>query len=195
MKRFMLLAVCCLAVIPCVRAQDDDGRFQAGVFADYFRSGATETNMFGLGGRLGVGILPSTTLEGEMAYDFNRGFVNPFTEITGGSLSYITSGVKTLHGLIGPRITLEHGPIRPFAEVKIGFINYSFNNLPVGFTSFSNQVQNLRDQTVNAALLVGGGPEGKVGPVSLRLDAGDEMYFNHGARQGLKVAFGPMIRF
>jgi hypothetical protein len=29
----------------------------------------------------------------------------------------------------------------------------------------------------------------------LRLDVGDEMYFNHGAHHNLKVMFGPYLRF
>ncbi|HTC42955.1 MAG TPA: hypothetical protein VK703_15370 [Candidatus Acidoferrales bacterium] len=194
MRRFLLLAVVCLASVPCLKAQED-GRFQVGAFADYFRSVATGTNMFGLGGRLGVGILPHTMLEGEMAYDFNRAFVDAFTYSTGGSVSYITSGVRTLHAMVGPRVTWEHGPIHPFAELKAGFINYDFSNVPTGYTSYSNQIQNLRNQDVNGAILAGGGLEGKVGPIGMRMDVGDEMYFNHGAHQGLKVSAGPYIRF
>lgn len=194
MRRLLLLAACCLMAVPCVKAQED-GVFQAGVFADYFRSGATGTNMFGIGGRVGGQILPHTTLEGELSYDFNRAFVNPFTEVSGGSVSYITSGVKTLQGFVGPRVTYEHGRIHPFAELKVGFVNYEFNNT-LGYTSVSNQVENLRNQNVNPAILLGGGLEGKIaGPVRLRMDVGDQMYFNHGAQQGLKVTVGPYVRF
>lgn len=193
MRRFLLLAACCLAAVPCVKAQDE-GNFQAGVFADYFRSSATGTNMFGVGARGGVLIVPHITLEGELAFDFNRGFTDAFDN-TYGSVSFIDSGVRTLHALFGPRATWEHGPIHPFAELKFGFIDYSFNNLPIGFTSFNNPIQNLRNQTLNLALLAGGGLEGKIGPVGLRLDVGDEMYFNHGAQQGLKLTFGPYLRF
>jgi hypothetical protein len=194
MRRFLLLVVFCLASVPCLKAQED-GRFQVGAFADYFRSGATGTNMFGLGGRFGVGILPHTTLEGEMAYDFNRAFTDAFTYSSGGSVNFITSGVRTLQTFAGPRVTWEHGPIHPFAELKVGFIDYDFNNVPTGYNSYSNQIQNLRAQDVNAALLAGGGLEGKVGPVGMRMDVGDEMYFNHGAHQGLKVTVGPYLRF
>ena len=196
MRRFLLLLLVCLAAVPCLRAQEEE-RFEAGAFADYFRSGATGTNMFGLGGRAGVGLFPHLMLEGEMAYDFNRGFEDAFTNTTtGGGVSFITSGTKTLHGLFGPRWTLQRGRIHPFVEAKVGFINYMFNNEPVGFNSFVNQIQNLRAQNVNATLLLGGGLEGRiVGPVGLRMDVGDEMYFNNGAQHGLKVTFGPMIRF
>jgi len=196
MRRFLLVLLVCLAAVPCLRAQEEE-RFEAGAFADYFRSGATGTNMFGLGGRAGVGLFPHLMLEGEMAYDFNRGFEDAFTNTTtGGGVSFLTSGTKTLHGLFGPRWTLQRGRIHPFVEAKVGFINYMFNNEPVGFNSFVNQIQNLRAQNVNATLLLGGGLEGRiVGPVGLRMDVGDEMYFNNGAQHGLKVTFGPIVRF
>jgi hypothetical protein len=196
MKRFVWVGVVvCLALIPCAKAQED-GTFQAGAFVDYYRAGATGTNMFGLGGRFGVGVTDSVTVEGEMAYDFNRAFVNSFTQVSGGSVSFIESNVRTLHGFVGPRMTIGQWPIRPFVELKLGFVNYSFGPLALGYTSFASQVANLRAQNVNAALLPGAGLEGKfVGPVSVRLDVGDEMYFNHGAHSGLKVMLGPYIRF
>jgi len=196
MRRFLLLLLVCLTAVPSLRAQEEE-RFEAGAFADYFRSGATGTNMFGLGGRAGVGLFPHIMLEGEMSYDFNRAFEDAFTNTTtGGGVSFITSGTKTLHGLFGPRWILQRGRIHPFVEAKVGFINYMFNNQPVGFNSFVNQIQNLRAQNVNATLLLGGGLEGRiVGPVGLRMDVGDEMYFNNGAQHGLKVTFGPIVRF
>jgi hypothetical protein len=195
MKRFLWLGVVCLAVVGCAKAQED-GNFQVGAFADYYRAGATGTNMFGLGGRVGVGLTDHVQLEGEMSYDFSRVFVNSFTQSTGGNVSFINSNVDTLHGFLGPRLTIGNWPIRPFVELKLGFVDYGFGGLSEGYTSFSNQVANLRAANVNAALLPGGGLEGKiVGPVGLRLDVGDEVYFNHGPRNGLKVTLGPVIRF
>jgi hypothetical protein len=37
--------------------------------------------------------------------------------------------------------------------------------------------------------------EGFVGPVGLRLEVGDDIYFDNGARNNLRVTFGPTIRF
>jgi len=42
------------------------------------------------------------------------------------------------------------------------------------------------------AILPGLGVEGFWGPIGLRLDGGDEIYFDHGARHNLKVGFGPV---
>lgn len=195
MRKLLLLLVCVVALAPYAKAQDEDGKVQVGGFADYFRSGVTGTNMFGLGARLGVNLWTQTALEGDGAFDFNRGFTNAFT-VNGGSTSFITSGVHNFHAFVGPRYTLfNRGPIHPFVDLKIGFINYSFNNLISGATSVSKPLQGILNDNTSAALLAGGGLEGFVGPVGLRLDVADEMYFNHGAQQGLRVTFGPYIRF
>jgi Outer membrane protein beta-barrel domain len=195
MKKYLFLVVCCLALMPYAKAQEDNYRFDAGVFADYFRLGATGTNMFGIGGRAGVELVPHIGIEGEFAFDFNRGFVDSFENEFGGA-SYVTSGVRDLHALFGPRFSVDRGPIRPFAEVKVGFDSFTFNNLPQGLNSLSNPIQNLRNQTLNAALLLGGGLEAKVaGRVGVRLDVGDELYFNNGVQHGLKATFGPVVRF
>jgi Outer membrane protein beta-barrel domain len=194
MKKFLFLVVCLLAFMPYAKAQDDY-KFDAGLFADYYRLGATGTNMWGIGGRAGLELLPHIGFEGELAFDFNRGFTNAFENSFGGT-SYVTSGVRDLHGLFGPRFSFDHGPIRPFVEAKFGFDSFTFNNIPTGLNSISNPIQNLRNQTLNPALFLGGGVEAKIkGHVAVRLDIGDEIYFNSGAQNGLKVTFGPVVRF
>jgi hypothetical protein len=194
MKRFAWMAVVCLVLIPCAKAQEE-GNFQAGAFADYYRASATGTNMFGLGGRLGMGLTDNLTVEADVAYDFSRTFNNSFVEYTGGSPSFVNSNVSTLHAFVGPRYSLGNRRIRPFLELKIGFINYNFGALASGYTSYSSQVALLRNDNFNGALLAGGGLEGKLGPVGMRLDVADEMYINAGVHSGLKVMIGPYIRF
>jgi hypothetical protein len=80
-------------------------------------------------------------------------------------------------------------------EVKGGFVNYQFDSRPASLDTFISSVGNLRSQNINGVLMPGGGVEGRLGPVGLRLDVGDEMYFNHGAHHNLKVMFGPFLRF
>jgi hypothetical protein len=193
MKRSAWLAVVCLALVPCVKAQEE-GNMQVGAFGDYYRAGATGTNMFGLGGRFGMGVKDNLMIEGEAAYDFSRTFNNSFTESSGG-VFFINSNVSTLHALVGPRLTIGNRRLRPFVELKAGLIDYMFGSLASGFTSYSKQVANLRNDNINGALLAGGGLEGRVGRVNMRLDVGDEMYFNAGAHSGLKVMVGPYITF
>jgi len=53
----------------------------------------------------------------------------------------------------------------------------------------------LRTSSLNAALYPGAGIEATLGPVGLRLEAGDEIYFNQGAHNNLRITFGPFLRF
>lgn len=151
--------------------------------------------MFGVGGRVGVAVFPHVKLEAEMAYDFQRESASGFTNTSGGTITFANTGVRTLHALFGPKLELGHKNFRPFLELKGGFVNYSFSGGNAMFQQFTNAVNNLRAQNLNGALMPGGGLEGFLGPVGLRLDVGDEMYFNHGTEHNLKVTFGPYIRF
>lgn len=195
MKRLWILAGMALWFVPCLYAQEELDRINVGAFADYFRSNATGTNMFGVGGRVGVTVLPHVKLEAEMAYDFQQEFASGFANAGGGTITFANTGVRTLHGLFGPKLELGHKNFRPFLELKGGFVNYSFSGANATFQQFTNAVDNLRAQNMNGALMPGGGLEGFIGPVGLRLDVGDEMYFNHGTQHNLKVTFGPYIRF
>ena len=47
----------------------------------------------------------------------------------------------------------------------------------------------------NFALYPGAGIEAFAGPIGIRLEAGDDIYFLNGARNNLKVSVGPVIRF
>ncbi|MGB9430770.1 MAG: hypothetical protein WBQ89_00885 [Candidatus Acidiferrum sp.] len=194
MKRFLMLAVCCLAIIPVAWAQEGD-HVEVGAFADYFRSNQTGTNMVGVGGRAGFGLLPYTLFEAEMSYDFNQVFSEGFTNTNGGSLTFMNTGVRTLNGLFGPKVEFGHGAVRPFVEVKGGFVNFQFDARPASFDTFTSQVSDLRAHNWNGAVMPGGGIEAKLGPVGLRLDVGDEMYFRDGTHHNLKVMIGPVFRF
>lgn len=197
MKRLLWLVVfcaACAAFVPLAKAQEANA-VQVGAFADYFRSNATGTNMWGVGGRLGVTVLPFTRLEGELAYDFNQEYNSGFTNTGSGTVTFANSNVRVLQGLFGPKVELGHHRLHPFIELKAGFVNYMFSSQAPGYSSFSNQIASLRSQNLNFALMPGGGVEGEVGPIGLRLDVGDEIYFNNGTHHNLTIKFGPFIRF
>jgi hypothetical protein len=193
MKRIALLLFLAGWLVPLASAQDD--HFQAGVYADYFRVSQTKTNMAGLGARVGVKALPHVMLEGEMSYDFNQAFTEGFTNPTGGAITFQNSDIKVLHGLFGPKISAGHGRIRPFVTLKGGFVNFRLDPRPASFSGFASSVDNLRANNVSGALYPGAGLEGHIGPVGLRLEAGDEIYFAGGTHHNVRVAFGPFIRF
>lgn len=81
--------------------------------------------------------------------------------------------------------------IQPVA-FKGGFVDFRIDGAPATLVTFFSSVNGLRADSVNGVLYPGGGLQGHLGPIGLRLDVGDEIYFNHGAHNNLRVAFGPV---
>ena len=167
---------------------------EVGAFGDYMHLSQTDTNMVGLGGRLGVNVVPAVQFEGDISYDFDQAFAEGFGSSTGGTVGTFNSDLKVLKGLIGPKLQTR-GPVKVFFTVKGGFINFRLNPAPGSFSGFTSSVQNLRDDNVSAMLYPGVGLEASLGPVGLRLDVGDDIYFAGGAHHSFAVQFGPVIHF
>jgi hypothetical protein len=192
MKRllFMLPAFLLLAsIVPSVSAQ-----VSVGAYGDYLHVSQTDTNMAGLGGRLGVNVFPGTSFEAQMSYDFDQTFREGFTSTSGGSLTFANSDMKVLTGLFGPKIQTR-GRVKIFLTLKGGFIHFAFNPAPGSLSGFTSTVSDLRTSNVKGMLYPGGGLEADLGPVGLRLDVGDDIYFANGAHHNLAVQFGPVIHF
>jgi len=192
MKRIALFMAVGVIVFfaPGAKAQDHG---EVGGFVDYFRLSQTGANFAGVGGRASFNVVPYVQLEAEMSYDFNRIFTEGFTN-TGGTITTASSNLSVLHGLFGPKLQTK-GPVRIFVTVKGGFANFRFNPAPASVAGFTSTIDNLRTNDVSGALYPGGGVEGFLGPIGLRLDVGDEIVFSGGARHNWKVSFGPTIRF
>jgi hypothetical protein len=88
-----------------------------------------------------------------------------------------------------------HGHFRPFATLKAGVIDFRLSGSLLPYSGVVSSVLGLRTSNLNAALYPGGGIEASLGPVGLRFEAGDEIYFNHGAHNNLRITFGPILRF
>jgi len=194
MKRLVLSAVLvlCFANPSFIFAQALKGdHVEVGAFADYFRLDRTDPslNYAGVGGRLAFNLRPSAQLEAEMAYDFDRSYNNPFTD---GSI--VPAKTHILHGLFGPKFQTGSSRLRFFVTGKAGLISFTTNNqnAPTGFKSALGAVGN---GNAKFAVYPGGGVEGFVGPVGLRLEVGDDIYFDNGARNNMRVTFGPTFRF
>ena len=194
MKRLALSAflVLCFASPSFIFAQAlKSDHVEVGVFADYFRVDRTDPslNYAGVGGRLAFNLRPSAQIEAEMAYDFDRSYNNPFND---GSI--VPSQTHILHGLFGPKFQTGSGPFRFFVTGKVGVISFTTNTqtAPAGFKSALGALGN---GDAKFAVYPGGGVEGFMGPVGLRLEVGDDIYFDNGARNNLRVSFGPTIRF
>lgn len=192
MKRIALLTLLALAVTaPSLFAQDHG---EVGAFAELFRLQATNPviNFVGVGGRVSVNVHHDVQLEAEMGYDFKRNFTSEFSN--GINSQLVTTHLRNIHGLFGPKLQTGGGAFRAFVTVKGGFINFgaSNENVPNGFIS---QIGDITSGHTDAVLYPGAGIEAYLGPIGLRLDAGDEIYFENGANHNLRVTFGPHIRF
>ena len=195
MKRvaFLLLFISGWAV-PGAFAQENE-HVQVGVFADYYRLSQTDTDLLGVGGRASFVAYKRLKLEAEMSYDFSRAFTEGFIDNSNGTLIVQRTNLRVIHGLFGPRINLGRHAIQPFITAKGGLVNFRLDNRPATFGTFTSSVSGLRENNVMGTFYPGGGLEGHLRPIGLRLDIGDEMYFNHGTHHNLRASFGPIIRF
>jgi hypothetical protein len=166
-----------------------------GVFGNYVRLSDGSLNLAGLGARVSVGVLPMVQLEAESAYDFDQAFTQGFTNTSTGAASIGRTDVRLLDGLFGPKLMTNRGPVRLFVTAKGGFMNFNISNSPATFGTVGNAYANLRGSNVYGVFYPGGGVEAFWGPIGLRLDVGDEVYFNNGGHNNLRIAFGPTIRF
>lgn len=186
----MLLAVAGLVLAPSLRAQDHG---EVGVFGELFRvHDANDLNLLGVGGRLSLNVHPNVALEAEGAYDFARSNTNNITDINGNTTAFRTR-FRATNGFFGPKFQLgTNSPVRAFLFAKGGFVRFGFSNAPVTFGNFPTGFSNT---DINGAFYPGGGVEFFLGPIGVRADAGDEIYFSNGAHNNLRLTFGPSIRF
>jgi hypothetical protein len=208
MKRFLFLIVVTggliFAVQPAARAQESLNHVEIGVFGDYFRLGNTQASSLagsgatafgGVGARVSVNVSRRWQIEAESNYDFAESFTEGFTSTTGTTAGFATSTLRILHGMAGPKFQSGGGPVRFFLTAKGGGDDFMFSNAPVTFSTFTSSVAGLRSNSVDGVFYPGGGIEAFLGPIGVRVDVGDEIYFENGAHNNLRITFGPTIRF
>lgn len=196
MKRYLgLILTSLFFVTPMVLAQESgrSDHAEVGIFAEYFRFGdpAPTRNFLGLGGRAAFNVHPSVQIEAEMGYDFERNYTNTFSN--GVTTVSVASRLRTLHGLFGPKFQTGSGPIRVFVTGKVGFENFTVTNqgAPTGFVS----AVGLDSGATYFAVYPGGGIEAFAGPIGVRAEIGDNIFFKNGAHNNMRVSFGPQFRF
>jgi hypothetical protein len=193
-RRIVLAFVAALLAVPCAMAQDSENHVEVGAFADYFNLSHTNPhiNFVGVGGRAGFNVSSNVQVEAEMAYDFDRNFTSTFNN--GVTTQFVSSRTRALHALFGPKFGTSGGPVRLFGTFKVGLINFSSTSQS-GTAGFQNSLSELTTGDTAAAILPGGGIEAFFGPIGLRADVGDEIYFKNGTHNNLRVTFGPTLRF
>lgn len=189
-KLAFAIAAGLMSLSPAVHAQNHG---EVGAFGSYYRQQSTKTNFAGLGARVGIGA-KHVQLEAEMSYDFTQAFTEGFRNNTTGTVTFTRSNYRVLDGLIGPKVQFG-GPVKLFATLKGGAVDFRFDPAPATFGTFTSTFSSLRSDNVRPVVYPGAGAEAFLGPIGFRLDVGDEIYFLNGAHNGLRVTFGPTIRF
>jgi hypothetical protein len=103
--------------------------------------------------------------------------------------------VPCAHGLFGPILKPAKGGFRPFVTLKAGFIDFRLSPSLLPLTTFESTLLGIRTSSLNMAIYPAGGGEASLGPLGLRFELGDDIYFNNGAHNNLRITFGPILRF
>lgn len=188
-----MLAFCC-AGTSLLAQSDSSDHVEVGVFADYFNLARTtpHINYVGVGGRAVFNVRSNVQIEAEMAYDFRRNFTT--TTNNGITTNFVTTGLRPLHALFGPKFQTSGGPFRAFATFKAGLLNFSTTNQQ-GTSGLQSSLSDITTGNTAAAIYPGAGVEGFWGLIGLRADVGDEIYFKNSTHNNLRVTFGPALRF
>jgi hypothetical protein len=188
----LTLILLLLATSPLVAQK----RVEVGLFIDYLNISQTNTNNFGLGGRFGYRVRNNVMMEGELAYDYGINFDEAYRNIVNENLTAIEhTSIGVTHGLFGPKLQRSGGGFHPFVTLKAGFMDFRLSSSLLPYSNVASSVLGLRTSNLNAAIYPAAGVEAALGPLGLRLEAGDEIYFNNGAHNNLRITFGPIIRF
>ena len=169
------------------------------VYGDMFRytpKNSSTANFLGLGARVGFNVHPNVALEAEMNYDFAKNYTTITSNGTNGPTTAVTARVRPITGLFGPKFQFgTSGPFRAFLTGKAGFLQTSSSAVRASGSQFTGELSQFGDNGTHFAAYPGGGIEAFLGPIGLRLEAGDEIFLSSGVRNNLRVTFGPSIRF
>jgi hypothetical protein len=190
------LALIVLALLLFPTSSSFAQRVEAGIFLDYLSISQTNTNNFGLGARFGYRIHRDVMLEGELAYDYGINFDEVYRNIANGNITAVErTSIGVTHGLFGPKLQPSGGGFRPFVTLKGGFVDFRLSPSLLPYSDVASAVFGLRTSSLNGAIYPAAGIQATLGPVGLRLEAGDEIYFNQGSHNNLRITFGPILRF
>jgi hypothetical protein len=196
MKKAFYLLLAFLFVTPGAFAQSrssDD--FNVGVFGNFIELGNSSVGLGGAGARVSVRVAREFQLEAESSYNFESSYSSGNSD-SNGTISVSTTRVRLLDGLFGPRLYVNKGRVRFFVTAKGGFMNFNLETSPtLDFNQVASAFEGLNRSNVFGTFYPGGGGEAFWGPIGIRVDIGDEIFFNSGPHNNLKVSAGPTIRF
>ena len=186
--------LCCAEIRVWLGAQK---RVEAGLLLDYLSVSQTQTDNFGVGGRLGFRVHHNVMVEGELAYDYGVNFREVYNDIASGNVTAIEqTSIGVTEGLFGPKFQPAHGHLRPFVTLKGGFIDFRLSPSLIPYSGVTSAVLGIRDSNCECGCFIRvAAATATLGPLGLRLEFGDLIYFNDGAHNNLRITFGPILRF
>jgi len=185
-----------LVLLSNTQLADAQRRLEAGLLLAYLSLSQSQTDNFGIGGRLGFRVHHNVMAEGELTYDYGVNFQEAYKNISNGDITAIEkTSIEVTEALFGPKLQPARGHLRPFVTLKGGLIDFRLSPSLLPYSGVTSEVLGIRDSNLNAALYPGGGLQPSLGPLGLRLEFGDLIYFNQGAHNNLRITFGPILRF
>ncbi len=112
-----------------------------------------------------------------------------------GIFNVTNTNAHVLHGLFGPKVQTAGRHLRLFGEVKGGFRRMALDST---LTEQGNPLfvpVRVSSSLTQGALFPGGGVEFLKRRWGLRVEAGDEIFWNDGPHHNLKLMTGPEFRF
>jgi hypothetical protein len=146
----------------------------------------------GVGGRIDLNLNSFLVLEAEGSYDFKH----PRVEIV--NTSTANSNVSTLrlaiiHGNGGFKVQSKGGSY--FLFFKGGVMNFRPEITTTSVPALFTNPPDTSGSTTQAVFYPGAGIGFHAGLLGIRVDAGDEIYWDNGAHHNLRITFGPTFRF
>ncbi|HZQ18067.1 MAG TPA: hypothetical protein VFA90_05045 [Terriglobales bacterium] len=190
--RIVALLSTCVLLASTASAQ----HFEVGGFVDYGRPTIPSfpANAFGAGGRLDINLHRFLQAEIEAAYDVK--YANFLLAASSASAVLTNSKLGILHANGGLKLQTAGGSF--FLFVKGGANEYfpertvdTITGIPISISASLSPLSSF----THGIFYPGGGLGFHAGPLGIRVDAGDEIYWDSGAHHNLRVTFGPTIRF
>ena len=169
---------------------------ELGAFFNYGRPTipSFSANAFGAGGRLDINLHRFLQAEIDTAYDVK--YANFLVTTSSASVVLTNSKLGILHMNGGLKVQTAGGSFFLFAK---GGANQYFpertsqtaTGTPITVSTSTSSL----DSFIYGVFYPGGGIGFHAGPLGIRVDVGDEIYWNSGAHHNLRVTFGPTLRF
>jgi hypothetical protein len=151
------------------------------------------SSAFGLGGRLDIGLHRLFQAEFETAYDFKHPEFTLNNAVTAGVLTQSKVGI--LHANAGFKIQSPGGSFFLFVKGGVNRYDPELTTTAIGGSPFGiSTITTPQNSFTQGIFYPGGGLGFHAGPLGIRLDAGDEIYWANGAHNNFRVTFGPTFR-